>query len=474
MRALCLAVFILIAANVPAQDVVKLSGRVVNPLSDSIKISYNDDIIAYYPKEFFAVLDKKGNFSITIPVPAGIYIQAEIDHGNRSAELIVRPGDSLVMAVDAAHFDSSVHYTGKGSQVENFIARHTLARGRMNQYTIKIKTDISKEPADFLKSIEQEKKNEMDFLNKNKPGLPVSFIQYWTAFYQYYNYFFMQQYPQVHEMIKYRRYTDTVPPQNYAVIKAMAYAFNDTLLQVPPYLLYLTGVLDIKLKAAGYVYLGKDEEIMQKIQDSVTTLAYQLLPPRSAEYFIAQNLYGRARNQELSVTESQFDTFKTHWPGSSYIPVIEKQVSMARKLAPGQPAPDFEIHTPDGKSMNLCDLRGKVIFLSFWASWCKQCIGEMMSEKKVQELIINKPLEFVYVSIGNDTAAERNIVNKLKIKGIFSDVAGGWNAKEVQQYGVQTLPAYYLIDEDGNFALRNCPHPTQSTQLILEIEKLFR
>jgi len=147
---------------------------------------------------------------------------------------------------------------------------------------------------------------------------------------------------------------------------------------------------------------------------------------------------------------------------------------MARKLAPGQPAPDFEIHTPDGKSMNLCDLRGKVIFLSFWASWCKQCIGEMMSEKKVQELIINKPLEFVYVSIGNDTAAERNIVNKLKIRGIFSDVAGGWNAKEVQQYGVQTLPAYYLIDEDGNFALRNCPHPTQSTQLILEIEKLFR
>jgi hypothetical protein len=69
---------------------------------------------------------------------------------------------------------------------------------------------------------------------------------------------------------------------------------------------------------------------------------------------------------------------------------------------------------------------------------------------------------------------ERNVTGKLKIEGVFTNVPDGWNAREVQLYGVQTLPAYYLIDEDGNFALQNCPSPAQSTQLILEIEKLFR
>lgn len=344
----------------------------------------------------------------------------------------------------------------------------------MNQYTLKIKTAINKEPADFLKSIELEKKAELEFLNKYKQGLPAPFIKYWTAFYQYYNYFFIQQYPQVHEMIRRRRYTYTVPGENYAVVKEMAYAFNDTLLQVPSYLLYLTGVLDIKLKAAGYVYLGNNIEKNQKFQDSVNTLAYKLLPSKSAEYFIAQNIYGRARNQELSRTESQFNTFNQHWPGSTYMPVISKQIAIAERLAAGRPAPDFAIHTTDGKTTHLSDLKGKVVYLEFWAGWCKQCVSEMIAENKIKDLIKNKPLEFVYVSIDNDSAADRTITNKFKIDGIFTNVAGGWNAPEVQLYGVQALPAYYLIDEDGNFALQNPSPPTHSTQLILEIEKLFR
>ena len=473
MRSLLIAL-VVIANTVVAQSTVKLSGKILHPLSDSVVVSYNDNNIAYYPKEFYAHVDKKGSFSFSFPVPEGRYIQAELKHGAHLAEMILYPGDSLVMSVDAAHFDSTVHYTGKGGATENFVARHTLEKGRMNQYTLKIKTDINKGPDDFLKSIEQEENTELAFLDKNKKGLPASFIKYWMAYYQYYNYFFMEQYPQIHELVRLKRYTDTIPEINFSVSKKIPLAFNDSLLQLPPYLLYLTGIFDIKLKEAGYTNLAKDTAIARIEQDSVSMLAYTLLPAKSAEYFAAQDLYGRIKTQQLERTRAQYSKFKQHWPASEYLPVIDKQMAVAERLAPGQPAPDLELTTLDGKNIKLSDLKGKVVYLHFWAAWCRQCVGEMMSEKKIKELIKNKPLEYVYVSIDEDTTMPPGIIKKAKLTGTFANVTGGWNAKELQQYGVQSLPAYFLIDEDGNIAMQNPPSPARSTELILAIEKLFK
>ncbi len=474
MRSFVLALFVLFTTSARAQDTVKLSGKITNPSCDSIVVHYNDNFLAYYPKDFVTHLDTKGKFSFAFPVPHGIYTQANILYGDKAAEVILQPGDSLAITVDASRFDSSIHYTGKGSAIQNMLARHSIEKGSINQYTLKIKTHINKEPDDFIKSIEIERKLENDFLDKYKAGIPNSFVSYWSAYFQYYNYFFIQQYPLTHAMIKVRGYTDTIPEANFSVVKQMPYAFNDSLLQLPPYLLYLTGVIDIKLKAACYRFYPKDTARQREFQDSVTKLVYKLMPPKSAEYYMAQNLYGRARNQRLDKTESMFADFKKHWPISGYLPLLQKQVAIVQSLAPGQPAPDFDIITTDGKKIKLSDLKGKVVYLGFWASWCKQCVGEMIKENKIKDLIKNKPLEFVYVSIDDDAAKDSTLMSKYKITGTFHHAEGAWNAKEIMLYGVQSLPAYYLIDEDGNFALQNAPGPLQTTELILAIEKLLK
>ncbi len=456
-----------------AQDSVKLSGTISHPGADIIKISYNDNYLAYYPKAFTAKVDKKGFFKMTFPVPKGHFVQAEINYGDKLAELLLSSGDSLQMQVNTQHFDTSIHYSGRGADIQNFIALHTITRGRMNQYTLKVKEAINNEPTDFLKTIAAEYKNETDFLTAKGSGLPPAFVNYWKAFYLYYNYFFMQQYPQMHEIVRLRRYTDTIPEQNYQVLHAMPLAFNDSLLQLPPYLLYLTGVVEAKLKADGYTWIGKDTMKARKLEDSAHTLAYTTLPAGSAAYYIAQGIYGKAKAQQLSRTEYQYAKFKAHWPNSSYLPLLDKQVSLARKLAPGQPAPDFTITTAEGKQMKLSDLKGKVVYLGFWAGWCRQCVGEMLNEKKMKDLLKKKPAAFVYVSLSNDTATEKTLIEHYKIEGIFTTEASGWESKVAQAYGVQNLPAYYLIDKEGNFAAQTAPTPMQILELVQAIEKLF-
>ena len=462
------------ATAVHAQDSVKISGTIIQPLSDTVFFTYNDSRIAFYPKDFNALLGLSNKFNITIPLPKGVYTQLEMKHGNRVAELIVEPGDSITLTVDTKRFDSSIVYKGRGANIANFIAQHTLAKGRMNQYALRVKEAINNTPNGFLETIAKEKKSEIDFLDAKKKNLPKQFIQYWSAFYEYYNYFFMQQYPQVHEMIAHRRFTDTIPDTNYSVVKKMPLKFNDTLLQLPPYLLYLTGAIETKLKASGYSFYMKDSIKAKQFQDSVYKLVLKKMPDKSAEYYMAQSLYGAIRYQPIERTKQMCNNFITRWPQSSYLPLIQQQMTIVERISPGEPAPDFEIRKENGQPVKLSSLKGHVVYLEFWASWCRQCVSEMLREQKVKDLLKNKPVDFVYVSIGNDTAAEKSLIVKNKLQGIFCDAPGGWSSTTAQQYGVQSLPAYFLIDEEGKFATQTPPSPMQPTQLVLEVGKLLK
>lgn len=465
---------LLLWGNVYAADKVILRGRVLMAAADSIEVSFNDNMLAYYPQKFSTKLDKEGRFSLMFAVPDKGYTIVQLQYGNSMADLLVRPGDSLVLNVNATRFDSTIHYEGRGANVQNFLAAYVLKKGRINQYSTRVRAWIQKEPDDFISALDNALSEETAIADKWQPALPAAFTQYWSAFHRYYNYFFIEQYPQMHEMLKLRRYTDTVPDINYKVVKHLPLTFYDSLLTVPPYILYLTGVLETKLKAEGYAWNGKDAAAKQRFDDSVFALAYTTMPDKSLENYIAQNIYGRAKDQELQRTEEQLQTFKNKWPYSEYMTLLDKQVAIARKIAPGQPAPDMDIVAADGTPMHLSDLKGKVVYLGFWSGNCKQCVGEMVKERMVKDLIIKKPLAFVYVSLGTDTVTEHAIRERYRIDGYTATAKGGWNSKEVADYGVQSLPAYYLIDEDGKFAMQRPPSPPQTTELVMAIEKLFK
>lgn len=457
-----------------AWAIVKITGSFVNVTDDTVRLSYNDNRLAYYPKEFIAMLDENGSFSLELPVPTNGYILTELKYDNHVAELMLADNDSLFVAVDVSRFDSSIHYSGSGANVQNFVAKHALEKGRLNQYTVKLRNHIAEGPQDFLKSIENERKDELAYLDKRKSSLPTSFAKFWSAHYTYYNYFFVEQYPQMHEMQKVRHYTDTIPDESYAVVKALPNTFDDEYLQVPSYLLYLSGIFETKLRAAGYGVPVTDSANARMLLDSVDVLAYKVLPSKSAEYFIAQSLYARARVQYLDRSRTVFGKFKKRWPKSEYLPWLDKQMELAQKLSAGQPALDFDVMMADGRVVKLSSLKGKVVYLSFWASWCKQCVGELrMLERKVKVLMTNKPVEFVYVSIDEDTAVAELMQQQMGLTGNFTTTTGGWYAPEAQLYGLQGLPAYFLIDKEGKFAVSRPPSPQQSLELMIAISKLY-
>lgn len=116
----------------------------------------------------------------------------------------------------------------------------------------------------------------------------------------------------------------------------------------------------------------------------------------------------------------------------------------------GQVLPDFSAAVDlDGKPISLADYRGKVVLLDFWAVWCGPCLGEIPRIKAVYEKYHDKGFDVIGVSLDEDAAVLREFIKEEEIpwRQIFDGQR--WDGHLVQQYGVRSIPAPFLIDREG-------------------------
>ena len=132
----------------------------------------------------------------------------------------------------------------------------------------------------------------------------------------------------------------------------------------------------------------------------------------------------------------------------------EEQKRMANVLPQGEVAPDFSQQTPDGKTLALSDLRGKVVLIDFWASWCRPCRIENPNVKKIYAKYAKKGFEILGVSLDRDHAAWVKAIQDDELPWKHVSDLGFWNNAAAQQYGVASIPYTVLVDRDGKVIVK--------------------
>ena len=134
---------------------------------------------------------------------------------------------------------------------------------------------------------------------------------------------------------------------------------------------------------------------------------------------------------------------------------IAAQIAKLESTAIGQIAPNFTITTPEGESISLYDIKGKVKLIDFWASWCGPCRGENPHVVEIYKEYHPKGLEIFGVSLDNNKEAWVKAIADDGLVWKHGSDLKGWQSAPDQLYSVTGIPHTVLLDENNKIIAKN-------------------
>lgn len=115
----------------------------------------------------------------------------------------------------------------------------------------------------------------------------------------------------------------------------------------------------------------------------------------------------------------------------------------------GKPLP-IQFTAIDGREVDLGKLKGKVVLVDFWATWCGPCVFEIPHVKDAYDKLHDKGFEIVGISFDEDKDKLQHFVSDREMKWPQYFDGKGWQNKFGKEYGITGIPAMWLVDKKGN------------------------
>ena len=426
---------------------VRLSGEITNPNSDKITIR---------GKGYIKVIDvnTNGTFDDTLVIKEGNFTFYDT---KESTAMYLAPGYHLDISLDGKEFDETLKYSGIGEKPNNFNASYFLFNEKnaidsetykkmenQEYFDYQLKTHASIMKLLNESEIENEKfltiqadKFRFQMLNNLITKLGEDYFAGKTKG-------IITQY--LDSEIDKIDFKDSV----------MFASNNDYRYFLSSY--FVSGLNSGDLKT---LELYNEELLEMQKKSIVTTLK------RGISFYNIDKL------------DVYYQTYVKLAANDKGINRIKEKYDRIKTLKKGSPSPSFNYPDSSGKNISLESLKGKLVYVDVWATWCGPCKAQIPFLKQLEEKYREEDIAFVSLSIDqlkNISKWKDMIVDK-KLEGIQIIADKAWRSKFVTDYVIEGIPRFILIDKDGNLMDPMAPRPAiyveGEMQLNEEIQKIF-
>lgn len=186
------------------------------------------------------------------------------------------------------------------------------------------------------------------------------------------------------------------------------------------------------------------EMVYQTIEANITNPVGVYLLPSYAGAFDLERQKALVEKIPAGLTDERINKLKAH-------------IETSEKTAVGQKYIDFSMQTPEGETVSLSSFisKNKYTLIDFWASWCGPCRKEMPNVVAAYNEFKAKGFGIVGVSLDENAEQWKEAIKALNITWPQMSDLKGWSNEGAKLYGVNSIPATVLVDQDGTIIARN-------------------